>query len=116
MGRHHSVKRSRSANSAGNFDGWFYVAHDIGAAVPLSEYRRVSELSTARTLALLDLESNPPPAAVDRVAVAVDVAEGRVLQFGLLARALGVPLVSVSCAVPMDPEPGIPLPFLGRLV
>jgi protein ImuB len=41
-----------------------------------------------RTLALLDLESNPPPAAVDRVSVAVDVAEGRVLQFGLLARAL----------------------------
>jgi protein ImuB len=41
-----------------------------------------------RTLALLDLESNPPPAAVDRVTVAVDVAEGRVLQFGLFARAL----------------------------
>ena len=34
--------------SAGNFDGWFYVAHDIGAAVPVSEYRRVSDLSTAR--------------------------------------------------------------------
>ncbi|SNR45189.1 glycosyltransferase [Paracoccus sediminis] len=32
---------------------------------------------------------------------------------GLLARVLGVPLVSVACAVPMDPEPGIPLPFLG---
>jgi protein ImuB len=41
-----------------------------------------------RTLALLDLESNPPPAAIDRVAVSVDVAEGRVLQFGLFARAL----------------------------
>ena len=41
-----------------------------------------------RTLALLDLESHPPPAAVDRVTVAVDVTEGRVLQFGLLARAL----------------------------
>lgn len=41
-----------------------------------------------RTLALLDLESNPPPAAVDRVTVAVEVAEGRVLQFGLLARAM----------------------------
>jgi protein ImuB len=41
-----------------------------------------------RTLALLDLESNPPPAAVDRVAVAVDATEGRVLQFGLFARAL----------------------------
>jgi protein ImuB len=41
-----------------------------------------------RTLALLDLESNPPPMAIDRVAVAVDVTEGRVLQFGLFARAL----------------------------
>src|SRR5207244_9603142 len=41
-----------------------------------------------RTLALLDLESNPPPAAVDRVTIAVDVTEGRVLQFGLFARAL----------------------------
>jgi protein ImuB len=41
-----------------------------------------------RTLALLDLESNPPPAAVDRVTVALDVTEGRVLQFGLFARAL----------------------------
>ena len=41
-----------------------------------------------RTLALLDLESNPPPAAIDRVTVGVDVTEGRVLQFGLFARAL----------------------------
>jgi len=41
-----------------------------------------------RTLALLDLESNPPPAAIDRVTVDVDVTEGRVLQFGLFARAL----------------------------
>src|SRR5690242_14313023 len=32
--------------SAGNFDGWFYVAHDIGSAVPLSEYRRSSDPST----------------------------------------------------------------------
>ena len=40
--------------SAGNFDGWFYVAHDIGSAVPLSEYRRsIAEISTARSLALL---------------------------------------------------------------
>ena len=41
-----------------------------------------------RTLALLDLESHPPPAAIDRVTVRVDVTEGRVLQFGLFARAL----------------------------
>ena len=41
-----------------------------------------------RTLALLDLESHPPSAPIDRVMVGVDVAEGRVLQFGLFARAL----------------------------
>ncbi len=41
-----------------------------------------------RTLALLDLESHPPPAAIDRVTIGVDVTEGRVLQFGLFARAL----------------------------
>ena len=41
-----------------------------------------------RTLALLDLESNPPSDAIDRVTVGVDVAEGRILQFGLFARAL----------------------------
>jgi protein ImuB len=41
-----------------------------------------------RTLALLDLEANPPAAAIDRVTVSVEVTEGRVLQFGLFARAL----------------------------
>ena len=41
-----------------------------------------------RTLAMLDLESNPPPAPGDRVSVSADVTEGRVLQFGLFARAL----------------------------
>jgi hypothetical protein len=41
-----------------------------------------------RTLVLLDLESHPPPAAIDRVSIGVEVTEGRVLQFGLLARAL----------------------------
>jgi protein ImuB len=58
-------------------------------------YERVVELPAPmrdarvlRTLALLDLEANPPPASIDRVAVAVDVTEGRVLQFGLFARGL----------------------------
>jgi protein ImuB len=46
---------------------------------------------TLRTLALLDLESNPPPAAIDRVTVAVDPTPGRVLQFSLLMRPLPSP-------------------------
>jgi protein ImuB len=44
-----------------------------------------------RTLALLDLESHPPSAAIDRVVVAVDPTPGRVLQFSLLTRPLPSP-------------------------
>ena len=46
---------------------------------------------TLRTLLLLDLESHPPPAAIDRVVVAVDPTPARVLQFSLLARPLPSP-------------------------
>ena len=46
---------------------------------------------TLRTLALLDLESHPPAAAIDRVVVAVDPTPARVLQFSLLTRPLPSP-------------------------
>ncbi len=46
---------------------------------------------TLRTLALLDLESHPPDAAIDRVTVAVDPTPGRVVQFSLLTRPLPSP-------------------------
>jgi hypothetical protein len=41
-----------------------------------------------RTLALLDLESHPPTAGIDRVTVTIDPAPGRILQFSLIERAL----------------------------
>jgi protein ImuB len=41
-----------------------------------------------RTLLLLDLESNPPSAAVDTVAIEADPAPGRIIQYSLLERAL----------------------------
>ena len=41
-----------------------------------------------RTLLLLDLESNPPAAAVDVVTIEADPAPGRILQYSLLERAL----------------------------
>jgi hypothetical protein len=44
-----------------------------------------------RTLALLDLESHPPAAAIDRVIVAVDPTPARVIQFSLLTRPLPAP-------------------------
>ena len=43
---------------------------------------------TLRTLILLDLESHPPPAAIDQVVIAVDPTPGRIVQFSLLARPL----------------------------
>jgi protein ImuB len=43
---------------------------------------------TLRTLALLDLESHPPAAAIDRVVVAVDPTPAPVLQYSLLTRPL----------------------------
>ena len=46
---------------------------------------------TLRTLVLLDLESHPPPAAIDRVVVAVDPTPARVLQYSLLTRPLPSP-------------------------
>ena len=46
---------------------------------------------TLRTLALLDLKSHPPAAAIDRVVVAVDPTPARVLQFSLLTRPLPSP-------------------------
>ena len=46
---------------------------------------------TLRTLALLDLESNPPPAAIDAVTVRVDPTPARTLQHSLLERARPAP-------------------------
>ncbi len=42
---------------------------------------------TLRTLILLDLESHPPSAAIDRVVVRVDPTPGRIVQWSLLERA-----------------------------
>jgi protein ImuB len=46
---------------------------------------------TLRTLLLLDLESHPPSAAIDRVVVAVDPTPARIVQLSLLVRPLPSP-------------------------
>ena len=51
----------------------------------------IRDARTLRTLALLDLESHPPPAAIDRVIVAVDPTPGRIVQYSLLTRPLPSP-------------------------
>jgi protein ImuB len=44
------------------------------------------DVRTLRTLALLDLESHPPAAAIDRVTITIDPTPGRVLQHTLFTR------------------------------
>jgi serine/threonine-protein kinase len=96
--------------SAGNFDGWFYVAHDIGAAVPLSEYRRVAELSTARTLALLlgishglddAVSQGKPPCEVTPDSVFLDPRLGAMIgDLGVAREALGNPAADSDAHAP----------------
>ncbi|MBM3818467.1 MAG: hypothetical protein FJW14_05540, partial [Acidimicrobiia bacterium] len=68
-------------------DGATREVHERSLQLPAP----MRDARTLRTLALLDLESHPPPAAIDRVVVAVDPTPGRVLQFSLLARPLPSP-------------------------
>lgn len=87
--------------SAGNFDGWFYATHDIGAAVPLSDYRRMAELSTARCLALLlgishalddAVSQGKPPCEVTPDSVFLDPRLGAMVgDLGVAREALGNP-------------------------
>jgi protein ImuB len=44
------------------------------------------DVRTLRTLVVLDLESHPPPAAVDRVSITIDPTPGRILQHTLFTR------------------------------
>jgi protein ImuB len=61
--------------------------HERSLQLPVA----MREARTLRTLLLLDLESHPPPAAIDRVVVAVDPTPARVVQFSLLTRPLPSP-------------------------
>jgi protein ImuB len=63
------------------------VVHERSLQLPAP----MRDARALRTLALLDLESHPPAAAIDRVTVAVDPTPGRVVQFSLLTRSLPSP-------------------------
>jgi len=52
------------------------------------------------------------PAILDRLAPDLILGDQTEPAAGLLAAALAIPFLSVACALPFDPEPGIALPFL----
>jgi protein ImuB len=79
--RLHLVKRDSTG------DGVTREVHERSLELPAP----IRDARTLRTLALLDLESHPPSAAIDRVVVAIDPTPGRVVQFSLLTRPLPSP-------------------------
>src|SRR5580765_4756706 len=79
----HILLRLVTRDAAGT--GWEEHARRLQLPTPMRDVR------TLRTLALLDLESHPPAAAIDRVRIVIDPTPGRVLQHTLFARALPTP-------------------------
>jgi protein ImuB len=65
--------------------GWEEHARRLQLPTPMRDVR------TLRTLALLDLESHPPAAAIDHVRIVIDPTPGRVLQHTLFTRAHPTP-------------------------
>jgi protein ImuB len=60
-------------------------ARTLGLPAPMRDPR------VLRTLLLLDLESHPPPAAVDVVTIEIDPVPGRIVQYSLLERPVPSP-------------------------
>ena len=60
------------------------TVHTRGLQLPAA----IRDARVLRTLLLLDLESHPPPAAVDIVTIEADPAPSRIVQYSLLERAL----------------------------
>jgi protein ImuB len=67
--------------------GWERVVYARRLELPSP----IRDVRTLRTLALLDLESHPPGAAIDRVRIVIDPTPGRVLQHTLFTRAHPTP-------------------------
>jgi protein ImuB len=88
------------------------VIHERSLELPAP----MKDARTLRTLALLDLESHPPAAAIDRVVVTVDPTPARVIQFSLLTRPLPSPeqvstLMARLGALMGDTRCGSPVPL-----
>jgi protein ImuB len=79
----HVLLRLVTRDSSGA--GWEEHVRRLQLPTPMRDVR------TLRTLALLDLESHPPAAAIDRVRIVIDPTPGRVLQHTLFTRAHPTP-------------------------
>ena len=96
--------------ASGRLDGAFYVAYDVGKAVPLAAYREQTEMSTAQSLQLLwtlaraldaAVANGILPVEVTPDSVFVDLARGAVLaDLGVARAALGNPPAAIDVNAP----------------
>ena len=63
--------------------------------------RPCKDARVLRTLILLDLESHPPPAAIDVVDLELEVTPGRIAHGALFARTLPSPKILAACSSPI---------------
>jgi zeaxanthin glucosyltransferase len=74
---------------------------------PLGVSRVIRDMARSTTMLCEAL-----PAAVERLRIDALLADQMEAAGGLVAEALGLPFVSIACALPVNREPGIPLPVM----
>lgn len=93
------------SHPAGSLDGVWRRAANPGG--PLGLRRVIHDMSAATTMLCQEGRSVLAPLNVDCI-----IADQMEAAGGLLADALGVPFVSVACALPINREPRVPLPVM----
>ncbi|WP_371765910.1 glycosyltransferase [Massilia sp.] len=74
---------------------------------PLGVARVIRDMARSTTMLCETL-----PAAVERLRIDALLADQMEAAGGLVAEALGLPFISIACALPVNREPGIPLPVM----
>ncbi|KGF80699.1 Zeaxanthin glucosyltransferase [Massilia sp. JS1662] len=74
---------------------------------PLGVSRVIRDMACSTTMLCETL-----PAAVERLQIDALLADQMEAAGGLVAEALGLPFISIACALPVNREPGIPLPVM----
>lgn len=74
---------------------------------PLGLRRVIADMARSTTMLCETL-----PAAIERLRIDALLADQMEAAGGLVAEALGLPFVSIACALPVNREPGIPLPVM----
>jgi zeaxanthin glucosyltransferase len=74
---------------------------------PLGLFRVIADMAAGTDMLCREL-----PAAIEQLGIDAILADEMEAAGGLVAEGLGVPFVSIACALPVNREPGVPLPVM----